>query len=1360
VALTHPIPGRETRRRTAAVVAALATCLCAAGFVGAETKPIRFESLTPGHGLSQGTVLAIHQDSQGFMWFATEDGLNRYDGYAFTVFKHDPDDPGSLPNDFVFAIDEDAAGDLWVASEGGGVVRWERKTGRFARVTGLGSERVRALLIDGAGTVWIGTRDAGVDRLDPRTGEVRHYRQDASPGSLANDSVFALYEDGEGTVWVGTDGGLSRYDPASDSFTHHSHDPRDPRSLSESRVRSIAEGPGVLWIGTSERGVNRLERETGRVTRYRHDPDQPSSLSSDKVLALLRDDAGRLWIGSAAGLDLWRPETQGFGHYRHNPANPHGLSDDSIMSLYEDPGGVLWVGTRNGGVNKWNPATWSFGHHAVDPSDPQSLSDDNVMSFAEDAEGRLWIGTFGGGLNVVDRASGRYSHLRHDPQDPRSLSDDRVMALLRDRRGRLWVGTFRGGLNRLEPGAQRFTHYRHDPNDPASLGSSAIMSLFEDASGALWVGTYGGGLNRLDPGSGRVVRYQRDPSDPSSLSSDVVTSIVEDASGALWAGTDGGGLNVLDPETGVFRSFRHDAAERTSLSSDTIYALHLDESDNLWIGTRGGGLDMLDLGTWRQGSGEARFSNYSEREGLPNDSVYGIRPDSPGRLWLSTNAGLARFNPETGSVRSYNESHGLQGSEFHFGSHYASPRGELFFGGTGGFNAFFPDQLKSNMHQPPVVLTGFLKLNQPALLDTPVHLASSFVLGHEDDVVSFEFAALDYAAPERNRYAYKLEGFDADWVDADRIRRVTYTNLRPGDYVFRVRAANNDGVWNEAGLALPVRVLPPPWRTWWAHLAYVLLLAGAVYSFVRHHQRKVEREAENGHRLEAEVEKRTRELVENREALRLTQFAIDHAGVGAFWIDSNARLLYVNEAACRLLGYTREQLLAMSAQELDWAGGKDGCAGCWDELKRAGTLSFECEQRTQSGHMLPLEITANYIEFDGRELCCAFARDVSERKSLEEQVRQGQKMEAVGRLAGGVAHDFNNLLMAINGHAELLQRSAASEDEVRRHAEEIGKAGDQASNLTRQLLSFSRRQVLEARPLDLSAVVRNSLTMLERVLGEDIEIATRLEANQGQVRADEGELSQVVMNLAVNARDAMPQGGKLIIETADVELDEEYTRHHAGVAPGPSVMLAVSDTGCGMDAEVRSRAFEPFFTTKQKDKGTGLGLATVYAIAKRSGGHVQLYSEPGQGTTVKLYLPRVEEAPATAPEAPRTAPRGSESILLVEDEAVVRDVALEMLKSSGYEVLVAASPEEALQLSDEHDGAIDLLITDVVMPGMNGQKLAERLMEKRPGIAVLFMSGYTDDAVASHGLVEGRAHFLQKPFSGSILARKVREILD
>lgn len=527
-------------------------------------------------------------------------------------------------------------------------------------------------------------------------------------------------------------------------------------------------------------------------------------------------------------------------------------------------------------------------------------------------------------------------------------------------------------------------------------------------------------------------------------------------------------------------------------------------------------------------------------------------------------------------------------------------------------------------------------------------------------------------------------------------------------------------------------------------------------------RRVVERTAElaaTNRSLEREIAERKR----TEEALRLTQFSIDRAADAVFWIDPDGKFIYVNGAACSSLGYSQQELLAMSVWDIDPNFPKEDWPEQWQAMKQNSTFTMESSHRAKSGRLIPVEITANYLEFNGKEYNCAFARDISKRKQLESQFLQSQKMESLGRLAGGVAHDFNNLLTAILGYADMAITSLDQDDPIYGYIQEVLKAGTRAANLTRQLLAFGRRQLIEPKIINLNDLILEMDKMLRRLIGEDIELVTLTEPALWPVKVDPGQIEQVIVNLAVNARDAMPKGGRLTIQTDNVTLDFPYTLSHAEVAPGRYVMLAVSDTGVGMTDEVKAHLFEPFFTTKEKGKGTGLGLATVYGIVKQSGGHISVHSEPGRGAIFKIYLPQAEGANPQASEQKhlKHMPRGRETVLVVEDEPSVRALAVRVLSEQGYRVLEAADGEEALRVARDHAGEeLHLLVTDVVMPKIGGKELSEMLKSVWPELKVIFTSGYTDDVIVSHGVMDPPISFLQKPFTPGTLATKVREVLE
>lgn len=857
-------PGGGTRAprpsaRTAVSCGLLAVLLwTVSGVLRAQTPSIRFDHITYEDGLSNSIVDAVLQDSRGFMWFGTAHGLNRYDGSRFVVYKHDPADPSTLSSDAIRVLLEDLSGDLWIGTMTGGLCRFHKTSEAFTchrhraeDPRSLSDNQVSSLYQEPDGTLWIGTT-SGLNRWHESAGDgvFERFRNDpADAGSLSSDAVRSLTRDRHGNLWIGTFKGLDRYDRETGTFSHYRHDPADPASLSDDSVDSIFEDrSGGLWVGTMK-GLDRLDPSTGDFHHYLNDASQVDM--TNWVVA--EDRAGRLWVGRDDGLYLRRSQSEPFVVYRHDPADPFSLSHNRVVSIYQDRGGVLWAGAF-AGVNKWNPSTWSFGHH----------KHKDVFALSEDREKGLWIGTFGGGLDRLDRTSGEMEHYRHDPRRRDSLSDDRVIALLHDRQGVLWIGTIAGGLNRFDPGRASFQRFQHDPARSDSLPDNYVPALLETREGELWVGTQG--LCRLVGGRSKPAAAGRDrgafqcfqfnPSDPATARRIFAWHLVEDEAGALWAATAGSGLARLEPTTSRFRYFRHAPSRSHSLSSDQPYVLFVDGSGVLWAGTQAG-LNRLENPSAEPA--EARFRRYGEQDGLPSNVVFGIEADSEGFLWLATDRGLSRFDPRTASCKNYDRGHGLQADDFHHHSHHRSASGELFFGGVNGFNAFFPNRIEGNTFVPPVELTSFLKLNQPFDLGRPLDQVEEVRLDYRDTVISFEFAALDYAAPRKNRYAYRLEGFTEDWIDLGNTSQVTFTNLDPGRYVLRIRGSNNDGVWNEEGVALPMTVAPPPWQSWWAYSLYVLALSVVVVGFVRSQQKKIVRARESAERERA-VSRRLREV--------------------------------------------------------------------------------------------------------------------------------------------------------------------------------------------------------------------------------------------------------------------------------------------------------------------------------------------------------------------------------------------------------------------------------------------------------------------------------------------------------------------
>lgn len=815
------------------------------------------------HGLSQVSVECILVDRQGFMWLGTQSGLNRFDGYQFTLCEAAQEQAVVPFNAFIEAIVQDEAGTIWVGTQGDGL-RCYGPDSRIPRIiqradpghSGLTDDQITCLAVDSHGRIWIGTRAGGLNCLDPKTNHWTAYRQDASPPlALGEDWVTALTVDARGTVWVGTESaGLWRQDATGFVRFGTASKTKEP-GLRDATIEPTIVGvtslcgdrESCLWVGTKDHGLACIDESSGSVRWFRQS-DRPGSLSDDRVLAVFVDVVGGVWVGTfAGGLNYRAPGSQDFETFRHDPLDPTSLSDNRVISIGQDHAQMMWIGTYYGGVNTFSPGVGRFARYGFDPNDPRSLSRDTVRYIYEDRKGRLWVGTDGGGINLWDDASGGFFNLNRCHENAPWCAAQPIRCIYDDRDGTLWWGTDGEGLYgwNEETGARRA--HRHDPSNPQSLSHDRVYALLEHGDGLFWVGTFGGGLNVLDRDTGRFERVRHDPANDATSQMDFVRSLIADEVGDVWLGT-WNGLIWWDHVTARFSRCAADPEDSNSLSADMVSALFLDDTPDIWVGTWGGGLNRGRRDEIKRGA--ASFEHFGLHTGLPSNVISGILKEDSGALWLSTLKGITRFDPNTGELRHFDSRDGLQSNGFNAGVYCRRKSGEMLFGGPSGLNAFFPDKMHYNRFIPPVVLTSFRKFNEEVQNEQWPSSIRQIQLNHRDSVVSFEFAALNFMLPEKNQYAYQLEGFNDQWIDLETKRDVGFTNLDPGTYTLRVRGSNNDGFWNRDGLTLDIHVAPPPWLTWWAYTLYALALGVAALGYFLHYERKLERERAVRDRIE------------------------------------------------------------------------------------------------------------------------------------------------------------------------------------------------------------------------------------------------------------------------------------------------------------------------------------------------------------------------------------------------------------------------------------------------------------------------------------------------------------------------------
>jgi PAS domain S-box-containing protein len=1340
-----------------------------------RTDDIRFRHISLDEGLSQGLVTCILQDERGFVWLGTQDGLNRYDGYSFNVYAHVPFDPKTLSHSTVNCLLEDDEGRLWVGTQGG-LNLYSRDTDNFTSFEhysggepSTADHVVTCLLQDSEGSYWVGT-DHGLCRFDPVAGTFSHVEYAPEADIIDKyETVYSVFEDRSGRLWVGSQRGLFYFDRERDLVAPFTDNDGQGSSVDEDVRCFYEDRSGLLWIGWAW-GLATYDIEAGRLdVPPQAFPDSCLRLPGYNVMSITEDNKGRLWFGSLQ-LGIWiaDPSTGEIDRIVHDPFDPESPAHDGTKCVYRDRSDGIWLGTNGYGASVWHPYLQKFTLYRYDAHKTNSLPFKSTRGIYADETGSVWVGGYGG-LARLDRESGIWTYITYNPLDPHGLPGGNVYTICDDSRSpgkALWIGTEGAGLTHIDRETLHITRYPYSANGSEGMAGRIVYAMYSEPSGTLWLGTETG-LNRFNPETEEFTLVTRRDGGNQG-----VRAITVGRDGVLWVGMMERGLRRLDRTTGEWTEYRHSPEDPRSLSHDHVLSIFEASDGTIWAGTNGGGLNHLDRDT-------GSFDHFLEEDGLPNNVVYGILEDANSRLWLSTNRGLSRYDPSTEAFRNFDIHDGLQSNEFNAASFFGSASGEMFFGGIDGFNSFRPAALSADPHAPAVAITSLQIANRTVpigkrpggrrVLDKAITETDRITLSYDDDVVSFAYTALHFASPERNEYAYKLDGLDEDWHYVGNRRFVTFTDLRPGDYKLRVKAANADGVWNNEGTSIAIRVVPPLWGTLWfriaAALVFVALLLG-LHRLRTHYIRRRNRELDAVNmQLRDQIEERIRAENGLRESEEKYRVVAQSASEGIITIDESGTILLANDSLGRIFGYTTDELTGSKISKLvpmfpvgdrrspgsESPGGGNDIAG---ETIATHGLHKNGEKRL-------LEISIGEYRTNKRRLFIAVIRDVTERKKLEEQFLQSQKMEAVGQLAGGIALDLNNLLTIIHGHSELAQSNLPMSDPVKKDIHQIMGASRRAESLTRQLLAFSRKQILQPRVINVNKLIENMSSMLDRAIGETIRLDLRLAPGAGNIMADPGQIEQVVMNLVVNARDAMPDGGVITIDTGNFEStgrDVESLEH--GVKDGPYVRIDVSDTGTGMDAKTRAKMFEPFYTTKPAGSGTGLGLSTVYGIVKQSGGSVWGHGEPGLGSTFTVCLPRVDAAETARPRPVAYSPEGNETILVVEDEEGVRRLIAGILRKKGYEVLEAENGRRALEVFDHRGDSIDLILTDAVMPGMGGREFVRRISDRLGSTKVLYMSGYAEDMSSLGDDGEVPALFIHKPFTPAELMRRIRAALS
>ncbi|RYU90888.1 hybrid sensor histidine kinase/response regulator [Mucilaginibacter terrigena] len=817
-------------------------------------------TITISDGLSHSNVKFIFKDRVGYMWFATDDGLNRYDGYSFKIYRHSANDKNSLKINNINTLAEDAAGNLWVGTGGGGLSLYNRNTDSFTNflpnkndATTISNDDVTSIYRDRKNNIWVGTY-SGLNLLDTVTHQFKRFFYEKDKDYIPEHHIYSVTGDKNGNLWLGTDGGLVQFNYKTGAKKVFAHSAADTKSIASNHIRSLLiKNNGDVWIATADSGLDLFNRKDESFSHHSHQANNKNTITNNSVFCLAVSASGKLWVGTEEGLELFDETSQTFSHGYNKFYNKV-----NSINYVLDSGNVLRVGTFESGVIKYDNNIPSFIQFSNQKDTPDGLTNNHILSFAE-VGNDIWIGTDGGGLNYLDKSALTLTH------DKAGITGSKVLSLLKDKNNKIWAGTYGSGLDVIENKTKRIAHYSKG-NTAKDLSGNTVFSLMQDKDNDIWVGLDEGGINIIH-NSLITTRYRYDIRDTvNCLSNDDVRIIYRDKQNNIWVGTYDG-LNLYNPVKHNFKQFK---VYNAGLTHNTIADIFEDSKGNLWVGTIGGGLNLYN-------KKQKRFSAYHFPNGFVYSIINVITEDKHGYLWVSTTNGLVRFKPGTSSFRHFTNLNGLQGPEFSKGAGLVTQSGKLLFGGLNGFNIIDPLNLPVNNKAPQILISGFQLFNKTVTvgdnspLKQVITQTKEIRLNYRQSVFTIEYTALNYTLPALNQYAYRLRGFEKDWNDVGTQRRATYTNLDPGEYIFEVKAANNDGVWNARPTQLHITIVAPFWMTWWFKVLSVVVVAVILYGYyrfrlsdIRSKQAKLEKLVKQ---RTAEIEKQASELQDQSEEL-------------------------------------------------------------------------------------------------------------------------------------------------------------------------------------------------------------------------------------------------------------------------------------------------------------------------------------------------------------------------------------------------------------------------------------------------------------------------------------------------------------
>jgi len=1332
----------------------------------AQTPTLYFKSLSTAHGLSSKEISNIYQDNRGFIWFSSIKGLDKYDGYNFQHYDflksiRDIAPKNSIYINKIVNLSDDSNVlllatniGLFYLPENSDSIDYYPKHQFKAKVN------LRKILAINTDSIWV-AQPTRLYRFDSKIDTLALYHFRNKKDKILQ--ISKILRDGKNRIWVTAGPDLFLYNPNKDCFKHIPFNRNTKNQKKPNNITSIVLGEYEdLWILQDQVGLIRFNYDQYKVQVFSSLEFLIQRGPSHKISKMIFADDGNIWISTKGfGILKFDPTSEESVEYMRNTPFASGLEGNQIIDIFLDRSGVFWAAIEGYGLNLFSYSSTNFYQYVLQYPEYYKGKHKRIYSIYQDNQNTIWLGPVNFfGIFSLNPATGKTRFHPYTTDLKNGSISTTYNSISEASNTELWVTSLDGGLSKFNKITDGFRPIINDLDEGTNVEKFKIYIGFHDSNGYLW----------LNSGKHWVYRYESDKANlqkivfgtPQQKGKEIIRSFFETENGQILFGSSRGNVFVYDAQSDKLELYFTIKFNNKTLH---IRGLAEDSKGDLWIATGRG------LFVYHKRSGQ--IEHFTQDDGLYSQNLSTLVIDNYGSLWTSHNRGISRFDTGLRKFTNFSHQSGLYSSNYSQNSSFRAGNGNLLFGNLNGCTVVSP---KPEIQFPdaPIRITSIVVQSTVLSEERTKTLQNSLVSGqkvklpYDNYGFTFDFSLLDYKEPLRNKYAYKLIGQSDEWQNIGNKHSLSFVGLPAGEYTFCVKGKSATGNWSTDEIAIDFSIQIPFWKSWWFYtwlLIIFLLVFFTIYRVRVYAVRLRNKELEEINRKlndQIDIRRQVEQMLTENEIKYRT--LVEGIGDGIFTMDANGIFYFLNNTAASRIGGVPEDFTGKSVYDYYPTEIADPLVDRVQQVLADGQSRELNAQIPQNGKSFDYNVSLHPLKNDRGEntLALSIAVDTSEKKALENQLRQSQKMEAIGNLAGGIAHDFNNLLSVIRGYSYLLLADEKPGDPLYESLREIDSAGKRAQGLTRQLLAFSRKQLLEPKVINLNTRIRDTNKMLRRLIRENIEIDMQLAEDLNHIFADPGQLEQVIMNLVLNAGDAMPLGGKLTIQTRNSDAPEKLEGLIQHFESSAYAELSISDSGIGMDKETQSKIFDPFYTKKEKGKGTGLGLSTVFGIVKQSDGFIWVDSEPGNGSTFTVYFPSVDKQTIAeelaVPE--RKELRGSETILVVEDEASVRLMIVKMLKLYGYKTFVAADGQDGIKCFNEKQTEIDLILSDVVMPDMSGVEMMQEILKKNPLSRYVLMSGYTDEEIVRHGIVDRGINFIQKPFTPDALMGKIRKTLD